>query len=111
MKDVTLRKNYVTSLGWFILPLNDKINLEFIAMTKKSEIICGTGQKDEMLESNLCTCGGRYQNHQENDPYLKSVFQCPVRCEGDKTYVVPGNCPVCNISLEQVDEVQEHYYL
>ena len=27
------------------------------------------------------------------------VFYCPMRCEGDKTYDEPGNCPVCGMDL------------
>jgi hypothetical protein len=26
-------------------------------------------------------------------------YQCPMKCEGDKTYYEPGNCPVCNMKL------------
>jgi len=26
-------------------------------------------------------------------------YQCPMKCEGDKTYDHPGNCPVCNMKL------------
>ncbi|GAA4814247.1 heavy metal translocating P-type ATPase [Litoribaculum gwangyangense] len=31
------------------------------------------------------------------------VFYCPMRCEGDKTYDKPGDCPVCGMDL--VEEV------
>jgi hypothetical protein len=82
-----------------------------LVMTKSSEILSGSGQKNEMPESPLCSCGDRYQNHQIGDPYSKTVFKCPMKCEGDKTYNVPGNCPVCNMKLEQVTEVHQHYYL
>ena len=26
-------------------------------------------------------------------------YYCPMRCEGDKTYNEPGNCPVCGMHL------------
>ena len=32
-----------------------------------------------------------------------NVYQCPMKCEGDKTYNAPGNCPVCNMKLVAVD--------
>ena len=79
-------------------------------MTKHDEILSGSGQKNEN-ETFSCNCGGRYQNHQESDPFSKTVFQCPLKCEGNKTYNVPGNCPVCNRHLEQVTEVHQQYYL
>jgi len=32
----------------------------------------------------------------------KNAFQCPMKCEGNKTYYEPGNCPVCNMKLVPV---------
>ncbi len=29
----------------------------------------------------------------------QSEYYCPMKCEGDKTYNQPGNCPVCNMKL------------
>ncbi len=29
-----------------------------------------------------------------------SVYQCPMKCEGDKTYNKAGKCPVCNMNLK-----------
>ncbi len=29
----------------------------------------------------------------------KATFQCPMKCEGDKTYAKAGKCPVCNMKL------------
>ncbi len=29
-------------------------------------------------------------------------YYCPMRCEGDKTYSLPGNCPVCGMTLKQL---------
>lgn len=31
-------------------------------------------------------------------------YLCPMKCEGDKTYDAPGNCPVCNMKLVPVDD-------
>jgi len=31
------------------------------------------------------------------------VYQCPMKCEGSKTYDHEGNCPVCNMKLIPVD--------
>jgi Cu2+-exporting ATPase len=42
-----------------------------------------------------------------------SLYQCPMKCEGDKTYHEPGNCPVCNMKLmpvEQLEHNHEHEY-
>jgi len=28
------------------------------------------------------------------------VYQCPMQCEGEKTYDKPGECPVCKMELK-----------
>ena len=33
-------------------------------------------------------------------------FYCPMRCEGDKTYNEPGDCPVCGMHLNKVESAQ-----
>lgn len=32
------------------------------------------------------------------------VYQCPMHCEGDKTYDAPGSCPVCKMDLAVVEK-------
>ncbi len=34
-------------------------------------------------------------------------YQCPMKCEGDKTYDKPGRCPKCGMNLEKTDK-NEH---
>jgi transcription initiation factor IIE alpha subunit len=29
-------------------------------------------------------------------------YQCPMKCEGDKTYHKDGKCPVCKMQLKQI---------
>ena len=31
------------------------------------------------------------------------AYQCPMKCEGDKTYNEPGKCPKCNMDLTKVE--------
>lgn len=31
------------------------------------------------------------------------IYQCPMQCEGDKTYDAPGSCPVCKMELKEVE--------
>lgn len=33
---------------------------------------------------------------------VTSTYQCPMKCEGDKTYAKEGNCPVCNMKIKPV---------
>lgn len=32
------------------------------------------------------------------------LYQCPMKCEGEKTYEHTGSCPVCKMDLKLVDE-------
>ncbi len=43
----------------------------------------------------------------------KSVFYCPMQCEGDKVYEKPGDCPVCGMDLvssEPDDQLESETY-
>jgi len=31
-----------------------------------------------------------------------AIYQCPMKCEGDKTYDKPGQCPTCEMDLAEV---------
>tara|TARA_R110002049_G_scaffold307773_2_gene509427 strand:- start:13163 stop:13879 length:717 start_codon:yes stop_codon:yes gene_type:complete len=35
------------------------------------------------------------------------VYQCPMQCEGDKTYEKPGSCPVCNMAMQAIEKPSE----
>jgi len=32
-----------------------------------------------------------------------TLYQCPMQCEGTKTYDKPGKCPVCGMDLKAVE--------
>jgi hypothetical protein len=39
----------------------------------------------------------------------EAVYQCPMKCEGEKTYDKQGSCPVCEMDLKAVEEhVHDH---
>ncbi|MBL7800707.1 MAG: hypothetical protein JNL95_08265 [Chitinophagales bacterium] len=38
-----------------------------------------------------------------------AMYQCPMKCEGEKTYDKPGSCPVCNMDLEKVEGNHDHH--
>lgn len=37
-----------------------------------------------------------------------AAWQCPMKCEGEKTYPQPGSCPVCKMDLKAVDMPAGH---
>ncbi len=40
--------------------------------------------------------------------YAPKVYQCPMRCEGEKTYDKPGKCPKCGMDLQDVKSHTDH---
>ena len=49
----------------------------------------------------LVSCGG--EEHHEEGAHEHVMYQCPMKCEGDKTYDKAGSCPVCGMDLKEVD--------
>jgi hypothetical protein len=45
------------------------------------------------------THGHGMYSHNSKVPQQTGKYQCPMKCEGNKTYPEPGNCPVCNMKL------------
>ncbi|MEK7255536.1 MAG: heavy metal-binding domain-containing protein [Bacteroidota bacterium] len=42
--------------------------------------------------------------HQHMEGEQASIlYQCPMKCEGDKTYDKPGSCPICKMDLKEVE--------
>ena len=36
-----------------------------------------------------------------------SAYQCPMKCEGDKTYDKEGLCPSCKMDLKEIEETSK----
>jgi len=70
-------------------------------MNKSNEVFGGSDKKSGTKETHSC-CGGN-GHHEVSSVNSKTVYQCPMKCEGDKTYNAPGNCPVCNMHLKPVN--------
>ena len=41
-------------------------------------------------------------SHGKDEHHPSTKYQCPMKCEGSKTYDAPGKCPVCNMELVPV---------
>jgi transcription initiation factor IIE alpha subunit len=44
--------------------------------------------------------------HDHSNELALTVYQCPMKCEGDKTYSEKGSCPVCNMDLKEVEPTE-----
>ena len=58
---------------------------------------------DELKEGKKDSHHGKMHQH----PGHKGNYYCPMRCEGDKTYDEPGDCPVCGMHLVPVESGQK----
>ena len=49
-------------------------------------------------------CREDHSKHQQGtgSEQQAAAYQCPMKCEGDKTYDKPGSCPVCKMDLKEV---------
>ncbi|MFK5983513.1 MAG: heavy metal-binding domain-containing protein [Flavobacteriaceae bacterium] len=43
----------------------------------------------------------------ESEDMAMVKYQCPMKCEGDKTYDKPGQCPTCKMDLKKMEEHSE----
>lgn len=66
---------------------------------KRLDCICGEPDCDGSCLSN-CQCSFQELNAAGHEHVGK--FICSMRCEGDKTYPEPGDCPVCGMHLTKV---------
>ncbi len=48
------------------------------------------------------------KKHHPGHEGMNMVYQCTMKCEKDKVYNQPGNCPVCNMKLVQVGSTSSH---
>ena len=49
-------------------------------------------------------CGSGADNQVEATHELaEAAYQCPMKCEGDKTYADKGSCPECGMDLAKLE--------
>jgi len=50
------------------------------------------------------SCGCGVNNQHKIKDLQEAKYQCPMNCEGNKTYNQPGECPVCKMQLVMVGQ-------
>jgi len=50
-----------------------------------------------------CSSSTEHKQDTTTPEQQASLYQCPMQCEGDKTYDKPGKCPVCGMDLAPVE--------
>ena len=43
------------------------------------------------------------EEHDQGYEMAMAVYQCPMKCEEDKTYTEEGACPVCKMDLKELE--------
>ena len=75
---------------------------------KKTEVQC-TQKKAATQKTITATCGGKNAKAQSSAVTSEKkmdknavAYQCPMKCEGNKTYDKPGKCPKCGMELKKI---------
>ncbi len=42
------------------------------------------------------------ETHDHEADMATAHYQCPMKCEGEKTYPEPGSCPICKMDLKEI---------
>ena len=59
----------------------------------------------------FASCGNssnEKKNENSTEKVETTMYQCPMKCEGEKIYDKPGTCPVCKMDLELVSNDVDH---
>ena len=83
------------------------VNALFLLSLSVGIISCETAKKEAPLDQQDAKNRIEQKNndeHEHND-IAHAVYQCPMKCEADKTYEEPGSCPVCKMDLKEVETV------
>jgi protein SCO1/2 len=61
----------------------------------------------------MTSCGNNSNvksNENATEELKSAMYQCPMKCEGEKMYEEKGTCPVCKMDLELVSENEHHHH-
>lgn len=62
-------------------------------------------EKTEVGEQN--TDAMEADSHDHSEDMAAAVYQCPMKCEGEKTYAEEGTCPECKMKLKELAPSEE----
>lgn len=61
-----------------------------------------------MLFASCGNSGNEKTKENKTEQVETAMYQCPMKCEGDKMYAEKGTCPVCKMDLELISKEDEH---
>jgi len=91
MKKITITAALIFTLGFMFTSCNE---------TKKEvkENAIEQVQEAEKVAEEVKT---EATEHNHSEEMAMAVYQCPMKCEGDKTYAETGTCPTCKMDLKK----------
>ena len=107
MKTKTLYLTAITA----ILFVAGSIAFTGCGNTSSTKSTGNQNEATEMEDHQDMDGGHEMEEGHEHGDMAKAHYQCPMKCEGDKTYDEPGKCPVCKMDLKKVkaDIAEAHY--
>lgn len=62
-----------------------------------------------MVGASFTACKNENKQKVHNEEIASATYQCPMKCEGDKTYADKDTkCPVCGMGLKEIKQENEH---
>jgi len=92
MKKITIVVALIFSLGIMFTSCNE---------TKK-EIKKEATEQVQGAEKATKEVKEEVTEHNHSEEMAMATYQCPMKCEGDKTYAEAGTCPKCKMDLKEV---------
>lgn len=93
MKKITIAVALIFSFGIMFTSCNE---------TKKEVKEEATEQVQEVEKA-----AEEVTEHNHSDDMAMATYQCPMKCEGDKTYAEAGTCPTCKMDLKKVEATND----
>jgi len=66
-----------------------------------------SGDAEKMEIHDETKVNSEADSHDHSDHMATAVYQCPMKCEGEKTYSEQGTCPECKMKLAEVKSAEE----
>lgn len=80
----------------------------FLLLTGFVLVSCNNEKKEEVkskeaVEQKEHVHDAEAEEHDHGYEMAMSAYQCPMKCEGDKTYAEEGACPDCKMDLKKLE--------
>jgi len=100
MKKITFAIALFLTLGLVLTSCNE---------AKKDEVKQGQEEVQEVeKEAGKIKEVAESEAHDHSEDMAMAMYQCPMKCEADKTYDKEGKCPKCNMDLKKVEKEESN---